>query len=86
MEKQPIIFHIDVNSAFLSWEANYRMHTLGETVDIRTIPAVIGGSEAERHGIVLAKSTPARRYKIQTGEPLAHARKKCPNLVIVPPT
>ncbi len=86
MEKQPIIFHIDVNSAFLSWEANYRMHTMGETVDIRTIPAVIGGSEAERHGIVLAKSTPAKRYRIQTGEPLAHARKKCPNLVIVPPT
>ena len=86
MKKHPIIFHIDVNSAFLSWEANYRTKTLGEEIDIRTIPAVIGGSEADRHGIVLAKSTPAKRYGIQTGEPLAHARRKCPNLTIVPPT
>ncbi len=85
MEKHPIIFHIDVNSAFLSWEAAYRIKELGENVDIRTIPSVIGGSEADRHGIVLAKSTSAKRYKIQTGEPLAHARRKCPNLVIVPP-
>ena len=86
MEKNSIIFHIDVNSAFLAWEAAYRMKELGEEVDIRTIPSVIGGSEADRHGIVLAKSTLAKRYKIQTGEPLAHARKKCPNLTIVPPT
>ena len=86
MNKHQIIFHIDVNSAFLSWEAAYRMQVLGEEVDIRTIPAVIGGSEAERHGIVLAKSTPAKRYGIQTGEPLAHARRKCPNLIVVPPT
>ena len=86
METYPIIFHIDVNSAFLSWEASYRMNELGEGIDIRTIPAVIGGSEADRHGIVLAKSTPAKRFKIQTGEPLSHARRKCPNLMIVPPT
>lgn len=85
MEKHPIIFHIDVNSAFLSWEAAHRL-SMGEEVDIRTIPAVIGGSEAERHGIVLAKSTPAKRYKIQTGEPLSQARKKCPFLTIVPPS
>lgn len=86
MEKHPIIFHIDVNSAFLSWEARYRMEVLGEELDIRTIPAVIGGSEADRHGIVLAKSTPAKRFNIQTGEPLSQARKKCPFLTVVPPT
>ncbi len=85
MEKKPIIFHIDVNSAFLSWEAAHLL-SIGKDVDIRTIPAVIGGSEADRHGIVLAKSTPAKRYKIQTGEPLTQARRKCPNLVVVPPT
>jgi len=85
MEKHPIIFHIDVNSAFLSWEAAYRLEVLGEELDIRTVPSVIGGSEAERHGIVLAKSTPAKRYNIQTAEPLAQARRKCPNLLIVPP-
>lgn len=86
METKPIIFHIDVNSAFLSWEATYRLQELGEEIDIRTVPSVIGGSEAERHGIVLAKSTPAKRYNIQTAEPLANARRKCPNLLIVPPT
>jgi DNA polymerase-4 len=75
-----IIFHVDVNSAFLSWEAAYRIHTLGETADIREIPAVIGGDEKQRHGIVLAKSIPAKKYGIVTGEPLAQARRKCPDL------
>ena len=51
-----IIFHIDVNSAFLSWEAAYRIRELGETEDLRLIPCVVGGSEESRHGIVLAKS------------------------------
>lgn len=75
-----IIFHVDVNSAFLSWEAAYRIYTLGETEDIREIPAVIGGDEKQRHGIVLAKSIPAKKYGIVTGEPLAQARRKCPDL------
>lgn len=80
-----IIFHIDVNSAFLSWEASYRIHILEESQDLRDIPSVIGGNEASRHGIVLAKSIPAKKYQIQTGEPLVSARQKCPGLVIVPP-
>ena len=82
---QTIIYHIDVNSAFLSWQACHTLSTDANAVDIRTIPAVIGGSEAKRHGIVLAKSIPAKAFHIQTGEPLASARKKCPNLTIVPP-
>ena len=81
---KPIIFHIDVNSAFLSWEATYRMRELGETEDLRLIPAVVGGSEESRHGIVLAKSESAKKYGIVTGEPLVDARRKCPNLVTVP--
>lgn len=80
----PIFFHIDVNSAFLSWEALRRLQ-LGEDLDLRTIPSAIGGDESKRHGIVLAKSTPAKAYGIVTGEPLAQARRKCPNLTIVPP-
>lgn len=80
-----VIYHIDVNSAFLSWEASYRINELGDSQDLRTIPAVVGGNEEKRHGIVLAKSTPAKRFGIQTGEPLAKARQKCPGLVIVPP-
>lgn len=82
---EPVIFHIDVNSAFLSWEATYRMRELGETEDLRLLPAVVGGSEQSRHGIVLAKSESAKKYGIVTGEPLVDARRKCPGLITVPP-
>lgn len=79
-----LIFHVDVNSAFLSWEAVYRLYELGETTDLRTIPSVVGGDQEKRHGVVLAKSIPAKRYNIKTGEPLVDAMRKCPNLVVVP--
>lgn len=80
-----IIFHIDVNSAFLSWEAVYRLRHLGGKLDLRTIPSAVGGDISKRHGIILAKSIPAKKYKIQTGEPVVDAMRKCPNLVLVPP-
>ena len=80
-----IIFHIDVNNAYLSWEALYRMEQLGETVDLRTIPSAVGGDQASRHGIILAKSMPARACGVRTAETLGEARKKCPELLIVPP-
>jgi DNA polymerase IV len=79
-----LIFHIDVNSAYLSWEAVYRLQH-GEAVDLREIPSAVGGDEASRHGIVLAKSIPSKKFNIQTGETLFNARLKCPELVIVPP-
>lgn len=82
---EPIIYHVDVNSAFLSWEAAHRLEEDPSALDLRTIPSVIGGSEEKRHGIVLAKSTSAKSYHIHTGEPLVSARKKCPDLLIVPP-
>ena len=81
---EPTIFHIDVNSAFLSWEATYRMRELGDTEDLRLIPSAVGGSEESRHGIVLAKSEAAKKYGVTTGEPLVDARRKCPGLVTVP--
>jgi len=81
---KPIIFHIDVNSAFLSWEATYRMKELGDTEDLRLIPSAVGGSEESRHGIVLAKSESAKKYGVTTGEPLVDARRKCPGLKTVP--
>lgn len=83
--KQKVVFHIDVNSAFLSWEAVYRIHHLGGTLDLRPIPAAVGGDQSKRHGIILAKSIPAKKYQIQTGESVASALKKCPNLMLVPP-
>lgn len=79
MEKQ--ILHVDVNNAFLSWTA-VEMLKNGESLDIRTIPSIIGGDENNRHGIVLAKSNLAKQVGIQTGEPIYFARKKCPNLQI----
>lgn len=82
---EKIIFHIDVNSAFLSWSAAYRIKILGEKTDLREIPSVVGGDQESRHGIVLAKSTPAKKFKIQTGESIVTAREKCPKLVVVPP-
>lgn len=80
-----ILYHIDVNSAFLSWSADYLLQNHITNLDIRTIPAVIGGDEKMRHGIVLAKSTAAKKYGIVTGEPLIRAREKCPDLKIFPP-
>jgi len=79
-----LIFHVDANSAYLSWEATYRIQQ-GEQVDLREIPSVVGGNEESRHGIVLTKSIPAKKYNIQTGETLHNARIKCPDIVIVPP-
>lgn len=79
------ILHVDANSAYLSWEAVYRLQHGAET-DLRTIPSVVGGDEKSRRGIVLAKSIPAKKYNIKTGEALWSARGKCPNLVVLPPS
>lgn len=79
MERQ--IMHIDVNNAFLSWYAVWRLHN-GESIDIREIPAVIGGDETKRAGIVLAKSNLAKQFGIVTGETIYQARKKCPNIQV----
>ena len=88
---ESIFFHIDVNSAFLSWTAIDQLQKAKETdtldsyVDLRDIPSIIGGDSATRHGIVLAKSIPAKKYGISTAEPIASALKKCPSLVIASP-
>lgn len=76
-----LIFHIDVNSAFLSWESVRRVKQ--GLPDLRNVPACIGGDPRKRTGIVVAKSIPAKKYGIQTGEPVAMALRKCPDLVIV---
>lgn len=79
-----IIFHIDVNSAFLSWTAIEQLKN-GSEVDLRTIPSIIGGDQESRHGVVLAKSVSAKKFGIVTGEPVANALRKCPNLIMAPP-
>lgn len=84
MRKERVIFHIDVNNAFLSWTA-VKLLNEGYKTDIRTIPSIIGGDESKRHGIVLAKSPVAKKYGIKTAETIYSARKKCPGLKIYPP-
>ncbi len=79
-----IIFHIDVNNAFLSWTAVQLLEE-GYNIDIRTIPAIIAGDESKRHGIVLAKSPIAKKYRIVTAETIYQAKMKCPNLKIFSP-
>lgn len=77
------ILHVDVNNAFLSWTA-VDMLKKGESLDIRTIPSIIGGDESKRSGIVLAKSPIAKKFGIVTGEPIYFAKKKCSNLKVFP--
>ena len=79
---QRLIFHVDVNSAFLSWEATKRVKQ--GLPDLREIPSCIGGDPKKRTGIVVAKSIPAKKYGVQTGEPVGLALQKCPDLVCVP--
>lgn len=77
-----LIFHVDVNSAFLSWEASRRVKE--GLPDLRDVPSCIGGNPQKRTGIVVAKSIPAKKYGIQTGEPVSMALQKCPHLICVP--
>lgn len=79
-----ITFHIDVNSAYLSWSALRELQN-GSTQDLRTIPSIVGGDQETRHGIVVAKSIPAKVFGIQTAETVVSAFQKCPTLVMVPP-
>lgn len=83
-DKKKIIFHIDVNSAYLSWTA-IKLLRDGSNTDLRKIPAIVGGDMSKRHGVVLAKSMSAARYGIRTGEPITDALRKCASLTIVPP-
>lgn len=77
------VFHVDVNSAFLSWSAVKRLHEDPGALDLRTIPSAVGGDEETRHGIITAKSVPAKKYGIRTAMTVAEALRLCPTLVLV---
>ncbi len=83
MVLERLIFHIDVNSAFLSWEAVKRVKE--GLPDLRLVPSAVGGDRDKRTGVILAKSVPAKKYGVKTGEPVAMALRKCPNLVLAKP-
>ena len=80
----PVILHIDVNSAYVSWSAMDHLRKGGK-LDYRTVPSIVGGDPVTRHGIVLAKSIPAKKYGIQTAELVWQAVRKCPKLIVLPP-
>lgn len=82
---QRVIFHVDANSAFLSWSAAYQVKVLGGKEDLREVPSVVAGDRESRHSIILAKSAPAKKYGIRTGEPLFQAMEKCPELKVIQP-
>lgn len=75
-----LIFHVDVNSAFLSWTAVKKLKDEPESVDLRTIPSAIGGDVSKRHGVITACSIPAKKQGVKTGEPVMRALEKCPEL------
>lgn len=83
MTVKRFVFHVDVNSAFLSWSALKQLQEDPGSVDLRTIPSAVGGDIRTRHGIITAKSIPAKAYHVQTGEPVVRALEKCPQLVLV---
>jgi len=76
-----VIFHIDVNSAFLSWSAVKLLAEGGQ--DIRLVPSVVSGNPEDRRSIITAKSIPCKKFGINTAEPLTMAMRKCPGLVVV---
>lgn len=81
---EQIVFHVDVNNAFLSWEAVYRIRELGETTDLRDGLYAVGGDREKRRGIILAKSVKAKKFGVRTGEAITEALRKCPELLLVP--
>ena len=83
--KDKVFFHIDVNSAYLSWEAAYRKRHNIEGLDLINIASAVAGSSERRSGIILAKSQLAKKLGVKTGEPVGMARTKCPDIYLVPP-
>jgi len=73
-----LILHIDANCFYASVELVYYPELKGKAL-------VVGGSEENRHGVVLTKTPEAKAYGIQTGEPLIQARRKCKDLIVLPP-
>ena len=84
MEKKRLIFHVDVNNAFLSWTA-VALLKKGYAIDIRNICSIIGGDENLRKGVVLAKSPIAKKLGIKTAETIYSARRKSPQVKVFPP-
>ena len=79
--RRRVIFHIDVNSAFLSWTAVQLMQDGHQ--DIRLVPSVVSGDPSDRRSIITAASIPAKKIGIKTAEPVTMALRRCPGLIVV---
>ncbi len=64
-----IVFHIDVNSAYLSWSALKRLES-GDDIDLRQIPSIVGGDMERRHGVVLSKYNTSKKYCNKKRDPI----------------
>ena len=73
-----VIFHCDLNSFYASVE-------LLDHPELRHLPVAVCGDPNSRHGIILAKNEPAKKFGVQTAETIWQAKKKCPELVLLPP-
>ena len=73
-----IILHCDLNCFYASVE-------LLSHPDLRNVPVAVCGDPTSRHGIILAKNEPAKQFGVKTAETIWQAKKKCPNLVLLPP-
>ena len=73
-----IILHCDLNSFYASVELRSRP-------DLQNVPVAVCGDPPSRHGIILAKNEPAKKFGVQTAETIWQAKKKCPELVLLPP-
>ncbi len=78
MKKERCILHIDMNNFFAAVECRGRE-------DLKGLPVAVGGDQAARHGIILAKNYEAKKYGVTTGESILEARRKCPKLIVLPP-
>lgn len=76
--KNRTVLHCDLNNFFASVECFY-------APELKNVPVAVCGSKEERHGIVLAKNEEAKKYGVKTAEAIWQAKKKCPNLITVPP-
>lgn len=72
-----VIFHCDLNCFYASVE-------LLSHLELREVPVAVAGDPASRHGIILAKNEPAKQCGVKTAETIWQAKKKCPNLVLLP--
>ena len=78
MEGERVIYHIDCNSFYASVECL-------DQPALKKVPMAVAGDPENRSGIILAKNELAKGFDVKTAETIYQARRKCPQLVLVPP-